>query len=77
MFLFLCFHCTTHSRYNLVVFFVIEQPPEPVNVMPELKGAGPKIKTRDGSKVHLKELIKSKGNLLLVTLVDTFCSTRN
>lgn len=37
-----------------------EQPPEPVNVMPELKGAGPKIKTRDGSKVHLKELIKSK-----------------
>lgn len=28
--------------------------------IPELKGAGPKIKTRDGNKVHLKELIKSK-----------------
>ena len=27
---------------------------------PKLKGAGPKIKTKDGSKVHLKDLMKSR-----------------
>lgn len=31
-----------------------------MSAQPILKGAGPKIKTRDGNKVHLKDLIKSR-----------------
>ena len=45
------------------------QPSKPV-----LKGAGPKIKTKDGNAVHLKELIKDReGKRTSNNLPGKFC----
>ena len=45
-----------------------EKPPvKSVDSVPNIKGPGPKIKTRDGSKVLVTELLKSReGKAILI-----------